>query len=94
MSNLRTKLGNRVALEIFDYYESLMRGEEKKLDNQENWATPIIKIWMGQSAMERNDCIVIQKSAICRGIDNEGERKTGERVDFNSKLLGSDQKHE
>ena len=35
-SNLRTKLGNRVATEIFEYYESLMRGEQKKLDNYEN----------------------------------------------------------
>ena len=35
-----------------------MRGEDKKLDNYETWATPIIKIWIGQSAMERNDCIV------------------------------------
>ena len=35
MSNLRAKLGNRVATEIFDYYESLMRGGEKKLDNFE-----------------------------------------------------------
>jgi hypothetical protein len=39
-----------------------MRGEEKKLDNYETWATPIIKIWMGQSAMERNDCIVKWKA--------------------------------
>ena len=46
MSNLRTKLGNRVATEIFEYYESLFRrGEEKKLDNYETWAIPIIKIW-------------------------------------------------
>ena len=30
MSNLRTKLGNRGATEIFEYYESLMRGEQKK----------------------------------------------------------------
>ena len=30
MSNLRTKLGNRVATEIFEYFESLMRGEEKE----------------------------------------------------------------
>jgi len=30
MSNLRTKLGNRVATEIFEYYESLMRGEQQK----------------------------------------------------------------
>ena len=58
MSNLRTKLGNSVATEIFEYYESRMRGEEKKLDNYETWATPIIKIWMGQSAIERNDCFV------------------------------------
>ena len=29
MSNLRTKLGNRVAIEIFEFYEILMRGEEK-----------------------------------------------------------------
>ena len=46
MSNLRTKLGNRVATEIFEYYESLFRRrEEKKLDNYETWAIPIIKIW-------------------------------------------------
>ena len=46
MSNLRTKLGNRVATETFEYYESLIgRGEEKKLDNYETWAIPIIKIW-------------------------------------------------
>ena len=46
MSNLRTKLGNRVATEIFEYYESLFRrGEERKLDNYETWAIPIIKIW-------------------------------------------------
>ena len=45
MSNLRTKLGNRVATEIFEYYESLVRrGEEKKQDNYETWAIPIIKI--------------------------------------------------
>ena len=44
MSNLRTKLGKRVATEIFEYYQSLMRGKEKKLDNFETWATPIIKI--------------------------------------------------
>ena len=63
MSNLRMKLGNRVATEIFEYYESLIRrGEEKKLDNYETWATPIIKIWLGQSAMERNDCIVTWKA--------------------------------
>ena len=35
-----------------------MRGEEKKRDNYETWATPIIKIWMGQHKIERNDCIV------------------------------------
>ena len=58
MSDLRTKLGNRVATEIFEYYERHMRGEEKKLDNYETWAKPIIKILMGQCAMERNDCIV------------------------------------
>jgi len=51
MSNLGTKLGNRVASEIFEYYESLMRGEEKKLDNFETWTTSIIKIWMGESKM-------------------------------------------
>ena len=46
MSNLGTKLGNRVATETFEYYESLIgRGEEKKLDNHETWAIPIIKIW-------------------------------------------------
>ena len=46
MSNLRTKLGNIVATEIFEYYESLFRrGEEKKLDNYATWAIPIIKIW-------------------------------------------------
>ena len=44
MSNLRTKLGNSVATEIFVYCESLTRGEEKKLDNFETWTTPIIKI--------------------------------------------------
>ena len=58
MSNLRTKLGNRVSTEIFEYYESLTRGEEKKLDNYETRTTPIIKMWMIQSKMERNDCIV------------------------------------
>ena len=51
MSNLGTKLGNRVASEIFEYYESLVRGEEKKLDNFETWTTSIIKIWMGQCKM-------------------------------------------
>ena len=51
MSNLRTKLGNSVASEIFEYYESLAIGEEKKLDNFETWTTSIIKIWMGQSKM-------------------------------------------
>ena len=46
MSNLRTKSGNIVATEIFEYYESLFRrGEENKLDNYETWALPIIKIW-------------------------------------------------
>ena len=40
MSNLRTNLGNIVATEIFEYYESLMRGEEKKLDTFETWTTP------------------------------------------------------
>ena len=60
---MRTKLGNRVATEIFEYYESLFRrGEEKKLDNYETWAIPIIKIWIGQSAMERKDCIVKWKA--------------------------------
>ena len=58
MSYLRTNLGNRVSTEIFEYYENLMRGEEKKLDNFETWTTPIIKIWMRQREMERNDCIV------------------------------------
>ena len=62
MSNLRTKLGNRVATEIFEYYESLLRVDQQKLDNNETWAIPIIKIWMGQSAMERNDCIVKWKA--------------------------------
>ena len=62
MSNLRTKLGNRVATEIFEYYESLVRGEEKKLNNYETWTTPIIKIWMGKSAMERSDHIVKWKA--------------------------------
>jgi hypothetical protein len=62
LSNLRMRLGNRVATEIFEYYVSLMRGEEKKLDHYETWATPIIKIWMGESAMERNDCIVKWKA--------------------------------
>jgi len=62
MSNLRTKLGNRVVTEIFEYYESLMREEEKKLYIYETWATPIIKIWVGVSAMERNDCVVIRKA--------------------------------
>ena len=33
MSNLWTNLGNGVATEIFEYYESLMRGEAKKLDS-------------------------------------------------------------
>ena len=62
MSNLRAKLGNRDATEIFEYYDSLMRGEQQKLDIYETWATPIIKIWMGESAMERNDCIVKWKA--------------------------------
>ena len=53
MSNLRKKLGNRVATEIFEYYESLVRGEEKKLNNYETWTTPIIKIWMGHSKMKK-----------------------------------------
>ena len=56
------KLGNRIATEIFECYESLMRGEEKKLDNYETWATPIIKIWVSESAMERNDCIIKSKA--------------------------------
>jgi len=46
MSYLRTNLGNRVSTEIFENYESLMRGEKKKLDNLETWTTPIIKIWV------------------------------------------------
>ena len=40
MSSLRAKLGNGVATEIFEFYESLMRGEEKKLDTFETWTTP------------------------------------------------------
>ena len=55
-------MGNRVATEIFEYYERIMRGGVKKLDNFETWTTPIIKIWMGQSKMERNDCIVKWKT--------------------------------
>ena len=35
---------------------------KKKLDNFETWATPIIKIWLAPSAIERNDCIVKQKA--------------------------------
>jgi hypothetical protein len=31
MSNLRTKLGNRVATESFEYYESLIREEQTKV---------------------------------------------------------------
>ena len=91
--HLRTKLGNRVATEIFEYYESLMRGEEKKLDNFETRATTIIKIWIGQSAMERNDCIVKWKAQDAMEI-NECERKDGERVVANFELLGSDQRQE
>ena len=90
MSNLRTNLGNRVSTEMFEYYESLVRGEGKKLDIYETWATPIIKIWMGERTMERNDCNVKWKALGCYGNENESERKTGQRVDFNFKLLGSD----
>ena len=36
ISNLKSKLGNKVASEIFEYYASLMRGEEEMLDNYEN----------------------------------------------------------
>ena len=94
MSNLRMKLGNRVATELFEYYESLRGGEEKKLDNYETWATPIIKIWMGERTMERNDCNVKWKALGCYGNENESERKTGERVYANFKLLGPDLRHE
>ena len=51
MSKLGMKLGNRVAREVFEYFESLVRGEEKKLDNFETLTSSIIKIWMGQSKM-------------------------------------------
>ena len=53
ISNLKSKLGNKVATEIFEYYESLMRGEQQKLYIYENWATPIIKIWVSESTMEK-----------------------------------------
>ena len=32
MSNLRTELGDRVASQIFEYYESIMRREERKAE--------------------------------------------------------------
>jgi hypothetical protein len=36
MSNLKSKLGNKVETEIFEYYESLVIGEEEMLVNYEN----------------------------------------------------------
>lgn len=44
--NLIAKLGKRVATEIFEYYETLMKGEQRRLDPFETWEKPINKIWM------------------------------------------------
>ena len=60
----------------------------KNLNNYETWATSIIKIWIGLSATERNDCIVKMESSRSHGIDNESERQIDERMDTNFNLMG------
>ena len=52
--------------------------------------TPIIKMWIGKSETERNDCIVKMESSRSHGIENESERKIDERMDTNFNLMGLD----
>ena len=46
----------------------------RKLDNYETWATPIINIWVSESAMERNDCIFKWRAQDAMEIKTRAEK--------------------
>ena len=77
-------------LKVLNITRVLLEKNKQKLDIYKTWATPIVKIWIGLSVKERNDCIVKMESSWSHGIENESERKIDERMDTNFNLMGLD----
>ena len=81
-------------LKVLNITRVLLEKNKQKLDIYKTWATPIIKIWVSESAMERNDCIVKWQAQDAIEMKTRAREKLVKEWMQTFKLLGSDWRHE